>query len=87
MENLFWILAAIALLSCLILFGIDYSNSIKDKQSKSSLITGYVVLTAALIFACWGFNAIPEVVIRGAAVIATAYFGRYFIRKIGNRKI
>lgn len=83
----FWILTLIALAACAILLGIDYSNSVKDKQSKNTLLTGYIVLTAALIFACWGFNAIPEIVIRGAAVIAAAYFGRFLVRKIANRKI
>lgn len=83
----FWLLTLIAVLSCAILLGIDYSNSAKDQQSRSTLLTGYAVLAAALIFAAWGFNAIPAKVIYGAAVVGAAYFGRYLIRRIANRKI
>lgn len=85
--SLFWLLSLVALIACAILLGIDYNNSTKDGKSKSALLTGYGLLLAALIFAAWGFNAIPQKVVYGAAVVGAAYFGRYLIRKIANRKV
>lgn len=82
MANEFWILVAVTLISCGILFFIDRSGS-----KQSTLITLYIVLAAALIFAVWGINAIPVIIIKGAAVVAGAYFGRYFIRRIAARKV
>lgn len=84
MPQQFWILIAVAVVACLILFFIDLN---KDPAKKNSLIAGYIALIAALFVLVWFFNKIPAIVIYGAAVVAAAYFGRYFIGKIAGRKV
>lgn len=87
MTTQFWILSAVALVACLILWAIDFDKSTKENKSATSLTMGYAILYVAMILVCWFFNKIPAIVIYGAAVITGAYFGRYFIRKAANRKV
>lgn len=83
MISHFWIMVITAVIACGILFWIDYN---KDRAAKKTLIAGFVALLALLIFAAWGFNAIPVIVWKCAAIVGGAYFGMYLIRQISNRK-
>ena len=82
--NHFWLMVITAVISCSILFWIDYN---KDRTAKKTLTAGFIALLASLIFAAWGVNAIPIIVVKCAAIVGGAYFGMYLIRQISNRKI
>lgn len=84
MSNYFWYMVVTAVVSCGILFWIDYN---KDRAAKKTLVAGYAGLLALLIFAAWGFNAIPVIVWMCAAIVAGAYVGMWLIRQIANRKV
>jgi hypothetical protein len=87
MTTLFWVMSLISLVACGLLWGIDVNNSNKENKSIMSLTAGYSILFVALVLASWFASRIPEYVIYGGAALAGAYFGRYLIRKVANRKI
>lgn len=84
MTNHFWLMVVTAVISCGILFWIDYN---KDRTAKKTLTAGFIGLLALLIFAAWGFNAIPVIVWKCSAIVGGAYFGMYLLRQIASRKV